>query len=520
MKPLMTAGLANAVRMAYSAPASRQRRSILSTDFSDSARSSDMQRQEMAAWSSPTVVSREACTMTLVGEGALAWLALVSGDGELVALNGGCTGLSMTHRAATGVSAAAGVESWRGGPERSRDVGSRGGVQGRHRGERRRWGGAVEGRARGDWEWRRVDAVMHCRTGWGGVGMGKIRVSTDQITLNLVNERDIRGKPSGGTMRVEATQIPDGNWMQYAANDREQSGNMNLPETTRLQTQMIVLAPVTAQGLMAFRMLERHGSTPGHEFTTWQRGPFLPVNLGRLYQVRTAFPAQLEEQAGAHRKTVDLSSQLSDVELCCFDREPSSISLSASVPDPMLFESQLSLEGSFLAPSSPSEEALPVAETPAPALSLSPTPAASSQTAVVASTTRGASLEPLLPVSVPTDLPSFAQALRKPLGPSVLPSPPPLRRPRHRAALLAPPHRSSRLAKKAVCRTPSLIAAQNLLMRKLGLSGDSQLESGDFDRYIQMFKNGLTEEQTKLISELFVCSVPASVGLVGSEEAV
>ena len=93
-KPLMTAGLASAARTAWSAPASRQRRSILSTDFSDSARSSDVQRQDTAARSSPTAVSRVACAMTLVGEGALAWLALVSRDGELLLVLNGGAGLS------------------------------------------------------------------------------------------------------------------------------------------------------------------------------------------------------------------------------------------------------------------------------------------------------------------------------------------------------------------------------------------------------------------------------------------
>ena len=65
----------------------------MSTDFSDSASSSDVQRQDTAARSSPTAVSRVACAMTLVGEGAL-WLALVSGDEELLLLLKGSAGPS------------------------------------------------------------------------------------------------------------------------------------------------------------------------------------------------------------------------------------------------------------------------------------------------------------------------------------------------------------------------------------------------------------------------------------------
>ena len=106
-KPLMTAGLASAARTGCSAPASRQRRSILSTAFSDSGRSSEVQRQDKAARRSPTAVSRVACAMTLVGEGAL---ALVSGDGELLLVLKGGAGLSASMVVLAGVGVAAGEE--------------------------------------------------------------------------------------------------------------------------------------------------------------------------------------------------------------------------------------------------------------------------------------------------------------------------------------------------------------------------------------------------------------------------
>ncbi|OEL17370.1 hypothetical protein BAE44_0021611 [Dichanthelium oligosanthes] len=111
----------------------------------------------------------------------------------------------------------------------------------------------------------------------------------------------------------------------------------------------------------------------------------------------------------------------------------------------------------------------------------------------------------------PTSPAAFAQALRKPLGDSILQPPLPPRRPRNRAPPAASPCRSNRLARKALHRTPSLLAAQNILMHKMGLSGHSQLESSDFDRYVKIFKNGLSEEQVKQIRELFSSSVPAPV---------
>jgi hypothetical protein len=38
-------------------------------------------------------------------------------------------------------------------------------------------------------------------------------------------------------------------------------------------------------------------------------------------------------------------------------------------------------------------------------------------------------------------------------------------------------------------------ALQNILMRKLGFTGESQVAAKEFECYIQVFNNGLTEEQ-------------------------
>jgi hypothetical protein len=59
------------------------------------------------------------------------------------------------------------------------------------------------------------------------------------------------------------------------------------------------------------------------------------------------------------------------------------------------------------------------------------------------------------------------------------------------------------LAKKACGHTPAVAAAQNMLMKKLGITKAQQLEATDFERYLKLFKEGLSEEQTKVIQDLF-----------------
>jgi hypothetical protein len=45
-------------------------------------------------------------------------------------------------------------------------------------------------------------------------------------------------------------------------------------------------------------------------------------------------------------------------------------------------------------------------------------------------------------------------------------------------------------------------------MRKLGLSVGKEAFTEDFDRYIRMFADGLSEEQAKMIGDLFMNYVP------------
>jgi hypothetical protein len=65
------------------------------------------------------------------------------------------------------------------------------------------------------------------------------------------------------------------------------------------------------------------------------------------------------------------------------------------------------------------------------------------------------------------------------------------------------PRHSSHLAKKLRGRLPAFVVAQNILMRRLGLSTVDHVESSDYGRYLNLFKDGLTEEQVHLIRELF-----------------
>ncbi|OEL29004.1 hypothetical protein BAE44_0009977 [Dichanthelium oligosanthes] len=186
-----------------------------------------------------------------------------------------------------------------------------------------------------------------------------------------------------------------------------------------------------------------------------------------------------------------------DAARCCVVEQPfPEPTSSASVLDPMLEEAQLPWEAArapLVRLGVPLDHGLSSFTFPGPTLE---SPVLGLQVGQLA---------------VPTSPSAFAQALGKPLDSPVLPLPPPLRRPRRKTLPAAPPRRSNRLAKKAMRRLPSVTTAQNLLIRKMGLAADDELEPSDFDRYAQIYKDGLTEEQTRLIRELFSHLGPSSV---------
>jgi hypothetical protein len=70
------------------------------------------------------------------------------------------------------------------------------------------------------------------------------------------------------------------------------------------------------------------------------------------------------------------------------------------------------------------------------------------------------------------------------------------------------PRRSARLAKKACSHVPAVAASQNVLMWKLGLATSVHVETEDFERYVALFKDGLSKEQVELNKELFLARAP------------
>jgi hypothetical protein len=58
--------------------------------------------------------------------------------------------------------------------------------------------------------------------------------------------------------------------------------------------------------------------------------------------------------------------------------------------------------------------------------------------------------------------------------------------------------------KKAQNRAPVMAATQNVLMRKLGLASSIHIETNDFNRYLQLFNQGLSEDQAWHIEDLFM----------------
>jgi hypothetical protein len=108
----------------------------------------------------------------------------------------------------------------------------------------------------------------------------------------------------------------------------------------------------------------------------------------------------------------------------------------------------------------------------------------------------------------PVDVASFTELISPPLEAPALRSPP--RRCRTKPPPASAPRHSSRLAKKAISWTPAVAAAQNVLIQKLGLGTGPQVDSAVFEKYLNLFQEGLTKEQAKLIGDLFTAQLPAS----------
>jgi hypothetical protein len=117
---------------------------------------------------------------------------------------------------------------------------------------------------------------------------------------------------------------------------------------------------------------------------------------------------------------------------------------------------------------------------------------------------------------IPTGPSAFARWVSKPLQIPGIPCTPG----RHRTKISAPVS-APRLAskKKARSRIPAVAAAQNVLMKMLGISSEPHLEAADFECYINIFDEGLTEAQIKLIKELFLANEVMLAAELAEQEA-
>jgi hypothetical protein len=108
--------------------------------------------------------------------------------------------------------------------------------------------------------------------------------------------------------------------------------------------------------------------------------------------------------------------------------------------------------------------------------------------------TRGASPSSMVDGAIPGSSTSFVHMISSPMPPtSQMLQPPPRRHRRRRSPPASLPWRGRRLAAKARSGLPTVTATQNLLMRKLGVATDTHIESADFERYIDLFLDGLSE---------------------------
>jgi hypothetical protein len=89
---------------------------------------------------------------------------------------------------------------------------------------------------------------------------------------------------------------------------------------------------------------------------------------------------------------------------------------------------------------------------------------------------------------------SFTQLVMLPLGKAEL------------ASTLC--HRRTRLAKKECNHTLVIVAAQNVLIHKLGQASGQQMDMAAFEKYITLFQEGLSEEQAKMVVELITSRPP------------
>jgi hypothetical protein len=113
---------------------------------------------------------------------------------------------------------------------------------------------------------------------------------------------------------------------------------------------------------------------------------------------------------------------------------------------------------------------------------------------------RGSETDDLIAGEIPSNPSSFIAKLQKPVASPLIFALAPKRKTKRAPQI---PRWSTRLAKKACGHTSAIAAAQNIIMKKLGISTMQQLDAADFECCIKLFKVGLIEEQTRMIHDLF-----------------
>jgi hypothetical protein len=101
---------------------------------------------------------------------------------------------------------------------------------------------------------------------------------------------------------------------------------------------------------------------------------------------------------------------------------------------------------------------------------------------------------------------AFAQLVVLPLGKAEL-----VFTLRHRRTKPSPSSASRckvRMTKKACNHTPTIVAAQNVLICKLGLASRPRMDTTVFEKYISLFQECLSEEQVKMVAELIASRLP------------
>jgi hypothetical protein len=133
--------------------------------------------------------------------------------------------------------------------------------------------------------------------------------------------------------------------------------------------------------------------------------------------------------------------------------------------------------------------------------SLQVTPATTQHDEPFINTVRGSGVDGMHEGNIPSSPSSFAAMLTKPLSPARISTMAPSRRAKTPTAV---PRRSSRLAKKASSCTLAVAAAQNILMKKLGIMAGRALRRNTSRNTCVSSRKASQKAHIKMIGDLFM----------------